>query len=277
MANIAAGRSRRAAADRGAAALAGRAWGSAFMLRVRGVACAAAGAAVLAALASWRAGDPSLNVAAGERTHNLLGGFGAVLADGLMQSLGLGAAVAGSGSDRLRDRARARARPHRRAGGPALARARRGGRRAPGRLRPGRRPRAGRLAPGAQPGRLLGRRDHRRARAPPGPRPRPARAPDHRRPVRGGSAVAAGLGGRARASRPGRGRGLGRQLRRASGGRRGAFRRRPARQARGRRRAAAAQAARQAGRRQGAHRPLRHPGRRLWPRRPRGRPRPRGR
>ena len=64
------------------------------MLRVRGSRCTAAGGATLVALASWRAGDPSLNVAAGERAHNLLGGFGATLADALLQSLGLGAGVA---------------------------------------------------------------------------------------------------------------------------------------------------------------------------------------
>jgi S-DNA-T family DNA segregation ATPase FtsK/SpoIIIE len=48
----------------------------------------------LGALLTYRPDDPSLNVATGERAHNLFGGPGAVFADFFMQSLGAAAPVA---------------------------------------------------------------------------------------------------------------------------------------------------------------------------------------
>ncbi|MHC3126320.1 cell division protein FtsK [Brevundimonas sp. GN22] len=68
-------------------------WGAPFAVRVRGVAQAVIAALILVALASWNAADPSWNTASTQPVKNWLGGGGAVLADILMQSLGLGAAI----------------------------------------------------------------------------------------------------------------------------------------------------------------------------------------
>src|SRR5580658_7581056 len=56
---------------------------------------AGAGAAVLVALASYQAGDPSLNTATAERAHNLAGPPGAIVADLLLQGFGLAGALPG--------------------------------------------------------------------------------------------------------------------------------------------------------------------------------------
>jgi S-DNA-T family DNA segregation ATPase FtsK/SpoIIIE len=56
--------------------------------------CAAAGAVSVAALATYHADDPSWNTAASQAPLNMLGGFGARLADTGMQSLGLAAWIA---------------------------------------------------------------------------------------------------------------------------------------------------------------------------------------
>ena len=66
-------------------------WRSVPMARMRGAFIALAGMSGLAALATYDPGDPSLNTATGEAAHNLLGGFGATLADIAVQSLGLAA------------------------------------------------------------------------------------------------------------------------------------------------------------------------------------------
>jgi S-DNA-T family DNA segregation ATPase FtsK/SpoIIIE len=72
----------------------GRAWRSVFALRLRGGAGALAGAALIASFATYRAADPSLDVASGDRPHNALGLVGAAAADLGLQTLGLGAWIA---------------------------------------------------------------------------------------------------------------------------------------------------------------------------------------
>jgi S-DNA-T family DNA segregation ATPase FtsK/SpoIIIE len=69
------------------------AWGSTMALRARGGLAAALGAALIVAFATYRAADPSLNVASGDTPHNAMGGFGAVLADIGLQTFGLAAWV----------------------------------------------------------------------------------------------------------------------------------------------------------------------------------------
>ncbi|ATQ41021.1 FtsK/SpoIIIE family DNA translocase [Caulobacter mirabilis] len=64
-------------------------WSTPFTARLRGGLIAAAGAALIAAFATWNSADPSLNVASGLPATNVLGGPGAVLADVFVQSLGL--------------------------------------------------------------------------------------------------------------------------------------------------------------------------------------------
>jgi S-DNA-T family DNA segregation ATPase FtsK/SpoIIIE len=71
----------------------GSAWGSTIGLRVRGGLGAALGAALIAAFATYRAADPSFNVASGDVPHNAMGGFGAALADIGLQTFGLAAWV----------------------------------------------------------------------------------------------------------------------------------------------------------------------------------------
>ena len=66
-------------------------WSLPFTARLRGGALAMAGLALLLSIATYQAGDPSLNVASAQAPHNLLGGFGASVADIAMQSLGLAA------------------------------------------------------------------------------------------------------------------------------------------------------------------------------------------
>ena len=69
-------------------------WDNDVACRLRGGACAAAGALSVAAFATYHADDPSWNAASSQATHNILGRFGAKLADTGMQSLGLAAWVA---------------------------------------------------------------------------------------------------------------------------------------------------------------------------------------
>jgi S-DNA-T family DNA segregation ATPase FtsK/SpoIIIE len=67
------------------------AWTSTFAVRVRGGVIAAVGAGALFSFLSYNPADPSWNVASSEAPTNLLGGFGANLADMGQQSLGLAA------------------------------------------------------------------------------------------------------------------------------------------------------------------------------------------
>ena len=69
-------------------------WDNDVACRLRGGACAAAGALSVAAFLTYHADDPSWNTASAQAPRNILGGFGAKLADGGMQSLGLAAWVA---------------------------------------------------------------------------------------------------------------------------------------------------------------------------------------
>jgi S-DNA-T family DNA segregation ATPase FtsK/SpoIIIE len=69
-------------------------WENDLVCRMRGVLVATAGAMALAAVLSFHADDPSWNVASAQPARNLLGAFGAKLADVSLQSLGLGAWVA---------------------------------------------------------------------------------------------------------------------------------------------------------------------------------------
>ncbi len=66
-------------------------WGSSLLLRVRGAGLSAFGAALIASFATYRAADPSLNVASPDAPHNAMGWPGAALADISLQSLGLAA------------------------------------------------------------------------------------------------------------------------------------------------------------------------------------------
>ena len=68
-----------------------RAWRSVVALRMRGALGAVAGAVMIASFATYRAADPSLNVASGDAPRNAMGGFGAVVADVGLQSFGLSA------------------------------------------------------------------------------------------------------------------------------------------------------------------------------------------
>ena len=66
-------------------------WNSAFTARFRGGLVAAFGGAALFSFLSYNAADPSWNVASSDAPTNLLGGFGATLADVGQQSMGLAA------------------------------------------------------------------------------------------------------------------------------------------------------------------------------------------
>jgi len=69
-------------------------WDNDVSCRLRGGACAAAGALSVAAFLTFHADDPSWNTASIQAPHNILGRFGARLADAGLQSLGLAAWVA---------------------------------------------------------------------------------------------------------------------------------------------------------------------------------------
>jgi S-DNA-T family DNA segregation ATPase FtsK/SpoIIIE len=69
-------------------------WDNDLACRLRGGACAAFGALSVAAFLTYHADDPSWNTASAQPTRNMLGRFGAKLADLGVQSLGLAAWVA---------------------------------------------------------------------------------------------------------------------------------------------------------------------------------------
>ncbi len=66
-------------------------WQSVLMARMRGAFVALFGLATLIALATFHAGDPSLNTVSDAPVSNALGGFGAIIADIGSQSIGLAA------------------------------------------------------------------------------------------------------------------------------------------------------------------------------------------
>jgi S-DNA-T family DNA segregation ATPase FtsK/SpoIIIE len=74
--------------------IAGGVWAHPLSARARGALAAGAGVWVAVALATWNVGDPSFNASASGAPGNLLGGPGAVLADLVLQTLG----VAGAGA-----------------------------------------------------------------------------------------------------------------------------------------------------------------------------------
>ena len=67
------------------------AWRSALALRLRGAFGAVLGAVMIASFATYRAADPSFDVASGDAPHNAMGGLGAILADLGLQAFGLAA------------------------------------------------------------------------------------------------------------------------------------------------------------------------------------------
>ena len=69
------------------------AWRSAVALRLRGAFGAVLGAVLIASFATYRAADPSLDVASADAPHNAMGGFGAIGADLGLQAFGLAAWV----------------------------------------------------------------------------------------------------------------------------------------------------------------------------------------
>jgi S-DNA-T family DNA segregation ATPase FtsK/SpoIIIE len=71
--------------------IARQSWAHPGTARFRGGVVAALGAAIVLALATYNAADPSFNAASASEPTNLLGGAGAVLADISVQSLGLAA------------------------------------------------------------------------------------------------------------------------------------------------------------------------------------------
>ena len=86
----------RAPARRGSARVIaglGAGWRSALALRLRGALGAVFGAVMIASFATYRAADPSFNVASGEAPRNAMGGFGAIVADMGLQTFGLTAWV----------------------------------------------------------------------------------------------------------------------------------------------------------------------------------------
>ncbi len=60
------------------------------MFELAGISISAVIVVIALALASWQASDPSLNHATGAKPANWLGGFGAIVADELIQLLGMG-------------------------------------------------------------------------------------------------------------------------------------------------------------------------------------------
>ncbi len=64
------------------------------LIEFAGVGMIAVAGALLLALASYHAADPSLNTAAGQEIHNLLGAAGAMTSDLLLQTLGLASSLA---------------------------------------------------------------------------------------------------------------------------------------------------------------------------------------
>jgi S-DNA-T family DNA segregation ATPase FtsK/SpoIIIE len=95
-----------------------RAWADGGPVRLTGLAAVAAGGALLAALASYRAGDASFDTDAGGRPANWLGPVGADVADIAVQTLGLAAWIVAvmlliAGFTRLTSRRPARATPAR--------------------------------------------------------------------------------------------------------------------------------------------------------------------
>jgi len=98
----------------------GALWTPALRARLGGAVLAAIGGTLAAMLATYRAGDPSLDTAAPGRAGNVLGPVGADLADISVQTLGLGAAAIAliliiAGLSRLVEGPPPRARAHRRA------------------------------------------------------------------------------------------------------------------------------------------------------------------
>ena len=70
-----------------------RAWRCVVALRMRGALGVVVGAVLIASFATYRAADPSLNVASADAPRNAMGGFGAIMADVGLQSFGLSAWV----------------------------------------------------------------------------------------------------------------------------------------------------------------------------------------
>ena len=95
MANVAAARGLRAPAWMRVARVARWTWCARAVARARGAVVAGAGLYLVGALAGWRAGDPSWNLATAGRVRNLLGPVGADAADAALQSLGIAAWAGG--------------------------------------------------------------------------------------------------------------------------------------------------------------------------------------